>query len=82
MPTGKHDNHRGGRPRRQHKSKLVAVHFATDDEVQEYMQLTPRERYEILDAAKTIASYIDLSEYSEDGEFAKAILLIRSLSRK
>lgn len=81
MPRGKHDNHRGGRPRRQYKSKLVAVHFARDDEMREYMQLTPRERYEVLDAAKTIASYIDLSEYSEDGEFAKSVLLIRNLSR-
>lgn len=82
MPTGKHENHRGGRPRRQYKSKLVAVHFASDDEMREYMQLAPRERYEILDAAKTIASYIDLSEYSENGEFAKAVLLIRNLSRR
>ncbi len=35
-----------------------------------------------LDTDVTDASYIDLSEYSEDGEFGKAVSFIRNLSRQ
>ena len=65
MPTGKHKNHRGGRPKRLYMAKLVSVHFASDDEMNRYMQLSPRQRVAVVMAAQSIVSYDPTNPYFE-----------------